>query len=344
MHTVSVIMPIYNVEKFVAEAIHSVLAQTYPHFELIIVNDCSPDKSVEICQGFIDERIRIVHHHENRGLAGARNTGVRHACGEYVAFLDSDDTWHPDKLKEHVKHLDQHADVGLSFSRSAFMDEDGQATKCYQMPKLTDLDASEIFSRNPIGNGSAPVLRHKVLKDIAYEAMHNGKQETRYFDSELRRSEDIECWLRIALTTDWKIEGIPKALTNYRLNNGGLSAQLEQQLASWEMVAEKTRHYAPAFIAANVDTARAYQLRYLCRQAIRLRCGKHALNMLKRATKSDWRIFVKEPSRSISTAGAALLLRLLPVVYPRIETFAARVIGSIQQARIQSDLNLKARS
>ncbi len=344
MHTVSVIMPIYNVERFVADAIDSVLAQTYPHFELIIVNDCSPDNSVAICQAYTDERIRIVNHHENRGLAGARNTGVRHACSEYVAFLDSDDTWHPDKLKEHVAHLEQHSDVGLSFSRSAFIDEDGQATKCYQMPKLTHIDAAEMFSRNPIGNGSAPVLRHKVLKDIEYHASHNGKSEARYFDSELRRSEDIECWLRIALTTEWKIEGIPKALTNYRLNNGGLSAQLDQQLASWEQVAEKTRRYAPEFVAEQIDTARAFQLRYLCRQAIRLRSGQHALNMLKRAIKSDWRIFVKEPSRSISTAGAAFLLRVLPVIYPKIENFAAKVIGSLQQARIQSDLNLKARS
>ncbi len=344
MHTVSVVMPIYNVEKFVADAIDSVLAQTYPHLELILVNDCSPDNSLAICEAYTDERIRIVNHSENRGLAGARNTGIRHACGEYVAFLDSDDTWHPNKLEEHVTHLERDLELGLSFSRSAFIDEDGQATKCYQMPKLKHIDAAEIFSRNPIGNGSAPVLKHKVLKDIEYMAEHNGQLETRYFDSELRRSEDIECWLRIALQTEWKVEGIPKALTNYRLNNGGLSSQLDQQLLSWEQVAEKTRLYAPEFIAKELNTARAFQLRYLARQAIRLRSGEHALGMLKQAIGCDWKIFIKEPSRSISTAGAAFLLRILPAIYPKIEKLAASVIGSIQNARIQSDLEMKARS
>ncbi len=342
MPLVSVIMPVYNVEKFLAEAIESVLNQSYPHFELILVNDCSPDNSLAICESYTDERIQIVNHHENRGLAGARNSGIRHACGEYVAFLDSDDTWHPDKLKAHVEHLSTNPAVGLSFSRSAFIDEDSQPTHCYQMPKLKALDAAEIFSRNPIGNGSAPVLRHRVLKDIEYRAEHKGIEETRYFDSELRRSEDIECWLRIALTTDWKIEGIPQALTRYRLNNGGLSASLIPQLESWEQVAENTRRYAPEFIEQHINNARAYQLRYLARQAIRLRSGQHALAMLRRAIGCDWRIFINEPARSISTAGAAILLRVLPGIYPEMENIAAKLIGTLQYARIRTDINNKA--
>ncbi|HZV11070.1 MAG TPA: glycosyltransferase family 2 protein, partial [Novosphingobium sp.] len=92
--TVSVIMPVYNVEPYVAEAITSVLAQTYADFELIIVDDGGQDRSVEICQGFEDPRIRIVHQ-ANRGLAGARNTGILAARGRYLAFLDSDDRWLP---------------------------------------------------------------------------------------------------------------------------------------------------------------------------------------------------------------------------------------------------------
>ena len=87
MPKVSVIMPVYNVEKYIAETISSVLAQTFTDFELLVIDDESKDRSIEICESFTDQRIKIIHQ-KNRGLAGARNTGIRHAQGEYLAFLD----------------------------------------------------------------------------------------------------------------------------------------------------------------------------------------------------------------------------------------------------------------
>ena len=98
MPHVSVIMPVYNVERFVAVAVQSVLDQRFADFELLIIDDVSPDRSIAICEAFDDKRIRIVRHEKNRGLAGARNSGIRHARGDLLAFLDSDDCWHPDKL------------------------------------------------------------------------------------------------------------------------------------------------------------------------------------------------------------------------------------------------------
>lgn len=108
---VSVILPVYGVEKYIQQTIQSVLDQTYQNFEIIVVDDESPDKSVEICQGFDDSRITIIHQ-KNRGLAGARNTGIRHAKGDYLAFLDGDDLWHPEKLEKHVYHLESSPNVG----------------------------------------------------------------------------------------------------------------------------------------------------------------------------------------------------------------------------------------
>ena len=86
MNKVSVILPVYRVEKYIGAAVESVLTQTYKDFELIIVDDGSPDRSVEICQQFTDPRITIIRQ-QNRGLAGATNTGIRHAQAEYFAFL-----------------------------------------------------------------------------------------------------------------------------------------------------------------------------------------------------------------------------------------------------------------
>jgi hypothetical protein len=339
MPRVSIIMPVYNVERFVEAGIRSVLAQSLADFELLIIDDRSQDGSMEICTSFNDPRIRIIRHTRNRGLAGARNTGIRHARGEYLAFIDSDDCWHADKLAMHLAHLDGNPAVGVSFSRSAFINEDGSPNHTYQMPRLRDISTGYYLCRNPIGNGSAPVIRREVFQQIRYTDDLHGSDEDWYFDERLRRSEDIECWIRIALTTPWVIEGIPQALTLYRLNSGGLSSSLLQQLDSWEQVIEKTRTYAPGFIALWERPARAFQLRYLARQAIRLHDGKMAIRLTHRALGTDPRILLREPGRTLVTLSAAYLLRLAPQrLYLALERVASRMIGALQGWRISREL------
>ncbi|NEO51027.1 MAG: glycosyltransferase family 2 protein, partial [Moorea sp. SIO4A3] len=105
MKHVSVIIPVYGVENYIAAAVQSVLEQTYTNFEVLIIDDESPDSSIKICQEFSDQRLKIIHQ-TNRGLAGARNTGIRHAKGDYLAFLDGDDLWLPQKLERHIEHLE----------------------------------------------------------------------------------------------------------------------------------------------------------------------------------------------------------------------------------------------
>ena len=339
MSKVSVIMPVYNVERFVDTAIRSVLAQSFTDFELLIIDDQSQDGSMAICAAFEDPRIRIIHHTQNRGLAGARNTGIRHARGEYLAFIDSDDCWVPEKLALHVTHLDANPDVGVSFSRSAFINEDGSPNRTYQMPRLRDISPGYYLCRNPIGNGSAPVIRREVFEQIRYSDNLYGRDEDWYFDERLRRSEDIECWIRIALTTDWIIEGIPEPLTLYRLNSGGLSSSLLQQLDSWEQVIDKTRNYAAEFIARWEQPARAFQLRYLARQAIRLHDGRMAMQLVHRALATDKRILLQEPGRTVATLAAAYLLRLTPRrLYLALEGMASHLIGGLQGRRISREL------
>ena len=343
MPKVSVVMPVYGVEDFVAAAVESVLAQRYSDFELLIIDDCSPDRSVEICQGYDDERIRIIRHEHNRGLAGARNTGVKNAQGEYLGFLDSDDLWTPDKLERHVAHLDANPDVGVSFSRSAFIDEQGHETGYFQMPRLKNIEPSYYLCRNPIGNGSAPVIRREVFDAIRYTDDWHGAPEDFYFDARFRRSEDIECWIRIALTTNWTIEGLPEALTLYRLNAGGLSASLLKQLESWEQMVEKIRGYAPEFLKQWEALARAYQLRYLSRQAIRLKDGRMAVSLLHRALRSSVKILWQEPGRTVLTAGAAYALRILPVSwYNAVERLANRMVGAVQARRVRKQIAANA--
>lgn len=312
MQLVSVIIPVYNVEEYIADTVRSVLEQTYSNFEVLIVDDGSPDRSVEICEAkFDDPRIRIIRQ-KNRGLAGARNTGIRHANGEYLAFLDSDDLWHPEKLAKHIDHLNHSPQVGVSFCPSALMDEEGQLLGKYLMPQLTDIDIPCLLRGSPMGNGSTPVIRREVFAEIRFSENRYGTVENFYFDESFRQSEDIECWLRIAILTDWKFEGIPEPLTLYRVNTGGLSANFIKQLESKEKVLEKTRAYAPEAIAPWENMARAYELRYLARSAVRVKNGSMAVDLMNRSLLTYWQILFEEPRRSILTLMAAYALRLMP--------------------------------
>lgn len=337
MPQVSVIVPVYQVEAYIAATIESVLKQTFTDFELLIIDDGGQDRSIEICRSFTDPRIKIISQ-ANRGLAGARNGGIRQAQGEYLAFLDGDDLWLPEKLARHVAHLDANQDVGISFSYSAFIDQDGQPLGIYQTPQLTNIDPAHVICRNPISNGSTPVIRRQVLSDIGFSVTIGGEIETWYFDETFRQSEDIECWLRIALTTAWEIAGVGEVLTLYRVNTGGLSANIENQLAAWERVISKTRSYAPDFIAKWESLARAYQLRYLARRAVRMRAGNTAVDLMNRALQSDSRILWQEPKRTVLTLAASYFVKALPIsIYLWLENRAMTITETTLKKRLNHE-------
>ncbi|MEH2035525.1 glycosyltransferase family 2 protein [Nostoc sp.] len=334
MEKISIIIPVYGVEKYISATVQSVLDQTYKKFELLIVDDGSPDRSIEICQQFTDSRIQIIHQ-ANRGLAGARNTGIRHAKGRYLAFLDGDDLWLPEKLEKQIHHLENSPDIGVSFSRSAFIDEAGQALGTYQMPKLKQITTSYLLSCNPVGNGSAAVIRREVFEAIKFQDNLYGTSEDFYFDEHFRQSEDIECWIRISIKTNWQIEGIPEALTLYRVNSSGLSANMLKQLDSWEQVIEKTRCYAPEIVTQGETLARAYQLQYLARNAVRLQAGSMAVKLINRALITNWHILLENSRSTLLTLIAAYLLLLLPqYVYSKFEALVLNKIGANQKRRI----------
>ncbi len=337
MPKISVIVPVYKAEKYVAATINSVLNQTYTDFEIIIIDDESPDRSIAICQEFTDNRIKIVHQ-QNRGLAGARNTGIRHAQGEYLALLDADDLWLPEKLAKHVNHLDSSPEVGVSFSCSAFIDDEGQPLGIYQIPQFTNITPPIVLCRNPIGNGSAPVIRREVFAAIKFQDNLYGEVEDFYFDENFRQSEDMECWMRIILQTSWQMEGIAEVLTLYRVNSGGLSANVLTQLEFLEKVIEKTRSYAPEFIAKWKNPAMAYYLRYSARRAIGFHDGVTAVQLTHQALATHWQILLEEPRRTLLTLMAAYSIWILPKsFYQQVEQVALKMTGASQKRRLQQN-------
>lgn len=306
---ISIVMPIYHVEEFVGDAVQSVLNQTFSDFELICVDDGGTDASMDIVRGFSDPRIRIVCQ-ENRGLAGARNTGIWNARGEFIALLDSDDAWHPEKLALHYIHLMANPDIGVSYAGSRMIDRDGAVLSVAMRPKVGRISARDIICRNPVGNGSAPVLRKSAL-DLAKFLHPDLVQRECWFDESFRQSEDIELWIRLAVKHGVTFAGIDGLLTDYRIIPGALSANVVKQYLSWTRMLRKLRSYAPEFVAVYGNTARAYQLRYLARRSVQLGNFELARDLMRKALGLQPRLLTQEPVKTITTAVAVVAGTLL---------------------------------
>lgn len=307
MPHVSIIVPAYNTLSTLPDTLASLLAQTYTDFEIIIVDDGSSDGTAQWVLAQIDPRIRL-ERQLNRGLAGARNGGIAVAKGTLIGLCDGDDLWEPEKLAVHVQFLADHPDVGVSYSGSLLVDENNASLGITQTPKIDNVSARDILRRNPVGNGSAPVIRAATFKSIAYRP--KGQSRDWYFDENFRQSEDIECWMRIALTTHWQFGGVATPLTRYRIVAGGLSANLERQFETWCAMADKVAQLDPDFAARWMPSARAYQLRYLARRAVSLGAGKTAAHLLWRSARSSLHPFLFEPAKSLLTLGATAIILL----------------------------------
>ncbi|WGW02404.1 glycosyltransferase family 2 protein [Tropicibacter oceani] len=307
----TIVVPAFNAALTLADTLASLQAQTFRDLEIVVVDDGSTDETAQIAADHAraDRRLRLVQQN-NRGLAGARNSGIAHASGAVIGFCDADDRWLPQKMAVHVDHLEAMADVGLSYSGSALIDTAGNRLWHAQRPRLFDVSSAHVFKRNPVGNGSSAVLRRAALEDIAWRPRFDCRRNW-VFDETFRQSEDIECWLRLCLATDWSVQGVPGLLTEYRVSAGGLSARTEAQLASWERMVAKLRPLNPGFFDRHEPAARAYQLRYLARRACSSGDGDKARDYAARAFATSRRPLIEEPMRSLTTWAAAQALSRL---------------------------------
>ena len=320
----SIIVPAFNAQETLRQTLRSLAVQTHPDYEIIVVDDGSTDTTARMAAEFSgNTRLRVIHQ-PNRGLAGARNSGIAASEAGIIGFCDADDLWEPEKLATHIAHLETNPQVGISFSGSSLIDDNGALTGQAQRPRLADVDTKCIFRRNPVGNGSAAVFRREVFDAIAFRPEHETQRDW-YFDETFRQSEDIECWMRIALSTDWEFEGVAGLLTRYRISAGGLSSATDRQLAAWERMVAKLGYIAPDFFHAEVPVARAYQLRYLSRRAISDFDGPRARALTRAWLQTSLVPLRDEPLKSAVTIAAVAVLSLLgPEVLRRAMTLPAR--------------------
>jgi len=201
-------------------------------------------------------------------------------------------------------------DVGVSYAGSRMIDCDGQVLSVAMRPRIGRITARDIICRNPVGNGSAPVLRRSSLDLAAFEHPLDAERMC-WFDEDFRQSEDIELWIRLAVKHHVVFAGIESLLTDYRIIPGALSANIVKQYLSWTKMLRKLGSYAPEFVAEHGDTARAYQLRYLARRSVQLGNFELARDLMIKAFGLEPRIVTQEPAKTAVTAGAIAVGSLL---------------------------------
>lgn len=317
---VSVIVPVFNAGDVLAETINSVLEQTFGSFELILVNDGSTDHSASICKSFTDPRIRYLSQ-ENAGVSHARNAGLALARGRFIGFLDADDLWHREKIAAHVAHFEAKSDVGVSYSSCQFIDQSGALLNTSFRPKMREITPADVFCRNPISGGSSAFFRRSIFQDIVEPNSKDGLRE--YFDTTasapgLSFAEDHQCWLRMAIHSKLRFEGIDRFLTCYRIHDNGLSANIPAMHKGWEAINTYVERVAPALYEANQARANAYQMRYYARRAVAMKNGPMALAYVRKSLKHSLEPFWREPLKSLTTLGAATLMCLMPGLAGRL--------------------------
>lgn len=220
---VSVITPSYNAEKFISATIESVRTQTYTNWEMIIVDDCSKDDTREILKRYaeLDSRIKPIFLEENSGAAVARNTALKEARGDYVAFLDSDDLWVPDKLEKQLAFM-QKNDYAFSFTAYNLMDESGNPLeKVINVPKK--IDYKGLLKNTIIGCLTVMIDTRKV------EPLQMPLIRTR---------QDYALWLKV-LRQGHIAYGMQEPLAHYRIVEGSISSnKLKTAKRNWYVYRE----------------------------------------------------------------------------------------------------------
>lgn len=218
----SVIMPAYNAEKYIGEAITSVLNQTYTNIELLVVDDCSVDGTREVLHEYVeaDSRVKLICNERNIGCAESRNRAMMASRGKYIAFLDSDDVWEAEKLALQIKILER-ADCDVLYTSYRMVDEFGCVLRVIHPPLFTNLKmllTDNVICLSSVLLRGEVARRHKMLKEYFHE--------------------DYCYWLCL-LQEGRKFLGLSDVLVNYRVSNQGRSSdKYNAALYRWKIYRE----------------------------------------------------------------------------------------------------------
>lgn len=247
-YLVSVILPAYNAEKTIREAVDSVLSQTYDCFELIIIDDASTDGTKAIIEEFAlkDPRIKIFYNEQNKGVLKTRIRGVQASFGKWIAFLDSDDIWSEDKLAKQVR-LQQETASHLVYTGSRYIDKNGkQLSWVLHVP--AEVTYKRLLRQNVISNSSVMIMKDIFLHYTPISEDHRDIHE------------DFACWL-LLLKEGYKACGVDEPLVTYRISGDSMTGnKVHSAILNW---------YTYRFVGLNVFQAAFYMISYVVKGIIK---------------------------------------------------------------------------
>lgn len=206
---VSIITPLYNAENYIIPTVKSIQEQTYTHWEHIIVNDCSTDNSLNIAEELSkkDTRIKVVTLSRNSGAAQSRNKATELAKGDYIAFLDADDLWHPEKLEKQLKYMQAH-NAAVSYTSYTHINKAGKPLG-KRIKALPELTYQKQHSNNYVGNLTGIYKAAEIGKIIA---------------PNIRKRQDWAVWLEAIKKSNRPAVGLQEDLAYYRMHEGSMSS------------------------------------------------------------------------------------------------------------------------
>lgn len=222
---VSAIIPTYNYARYVAAAVDSALSQSFEDLEIVVVDDGSTDETRETLR-HLGTRIRYIPR-AHRGLAATRNAGIGVSRGRYLAFLDSDDLWLPDKVSMQVARLDAEPAVGLVYTEATLFNDES----------TTEIPHS-YWSEHPSGKILPWLLRHNVVPSPTPMVRRELFEKVGPFDERLSACEDWDMWIRIAQVSEFAY--VDRVLARYRVHSANMSLDQERMMAGRFRVLEKT--------------------------------------------------------------------------------------------------------
>lgn len=234
---VSVIVPARNAQAFIAAAIASACAQTYPDLEVLVVDDGSRDRTAAIAAAMAecDSRVRLLRQ-EHRGVAAARNHAIANARGHYIAPLDADDVWLPHKIERQMQALQQNSGAGLAYCWSLDIDEHGRLTGGYYAHERPPSIRAALLFRNLVGCSSVPLIRRSSLEQV-------GLYQTRYAARGAQGCEDLDLYRQIAQRYEFVL--VREFLVGYRQAPGRMSSDTLAMARSFQLALRDCRRRQP---------------------------------------------------------------------------------------------------
>ena len=276
---VSAVIPAFNAAAVIERTVRSVITQTYPVMEILVVDDGSTDETASIVKGLSadDGRVKLLQQ-ENKGVSAARNLGIKCARGEYIAPLDADDTWLPEKIEKQVEVFrTSSATVGLVYTQSVRIFEDGRPS-VYSASTEEGSVFFPLLLGNFLQNASTPLIRRQCLDKAGLYSLD-------YRNSNAQGCEDWDIYLRLAEHYEYRVVG--EFLTGYWQSTDSMSADWKLMDRSYQLLMEGVRKRHPEIPEYIFRWSRSNYFLYLANRAAQASEAASSMRLLVRAVSSD---------------------------------------------------------